>query len=166
MQPIHIIAILVRLFAVWLFINSIERVALLFIPTPVESSFYLLHIAAISELLGSIILWNFPTLISKKLVPLEPNSLTHDKLSLNDWYRLAFVTLGIFLLLQAISDSFYWLTYMHFLKEQNISYVFSEDTPENKASITSTAFEFALAVVFIFSSKHIISLIRSTKVKI
>ncbi len=162
MQPIHIVAIIVRLFAVGLFIFSIERVAMLFIPTPMGSGYFLYYVAAFSGLFGAILLWNFPTLVSRKLVPLEPTSLSHDKLSLNDWYRLAFVVLGMFLLLNAIFDLFYWLSYAIYANKSNIPFEF---TTENKASIVATFFEFALSVIFIFSSKHIISKIRSTKIK-
>ncbi len=165
MQPIHIMAIIVRLFAVGLFIYSIERAALIVVSKPAGAYFYLYYLAVFSGLIASILLWIFPTLISKKIVPLKPKSLSHKELNLNDWYRLAFVTLGMYLLLNAISDLFYWLTYLFYLKQQAMGYSFTVDTPENKASIIASFFEFSLAVIFIFSSGKIISLIRSTKVK-
>lgn len=162
MQPIHIVAIIVRLFAIGLFIFSIERVAMLFLPAPLGAEYFVYYMAAFTGLFGAVILWNFPTLVSKKIIPLEPDSLTHEKLSLKDWYRLSFVILGVFLLLKSISDLFYWLTLSIYSSKSNSLFKF---TAENKASIITTFFELAIAVLLIFSARYLITLIQSTKVK-
>ena len=165
MQPTTIIAIIVRLFAVALFLFSVERAALLFVAEPSDMYSYLYYFAVFSGLFGSILLWVFPALVAKKLVPVSPTNISHSQQSLNNWYQLAFVSIGMYLLLNAISDLFYWSTYLLYIKEQAINYVFTEDTAENKAAMIVSVFELVLAVIFIFGSKRIITLIRTNKVK-
>ena len=155
-------ASLVFVFVVERLCNTIERTAIYFVPGTLDSKYFLYYLATFFGLLISLLLWYFPTIVSKKLVPLEPNSLSYEKLKLNDWYRLTFVVLGIFLLLSAIADLFYWAS-LSFYTEQSVIPV--EFSAENKASIVTTVFEFILALLFIFSSKFIISFLRTTKVK-
>jgi len=163
MQPIHILAIIIRIFAIAIFIKSIEGVSLLFI-LPYESSYLAYHLAAITGVIASLLLWFFPTLVAKKIVPLQTSESSHKELDINDYYHLAFVLLGIYLLFNVFSDIVYWISFTAFTSTLELPYV-EFIKPENKAAMVTTFFEFILALFLILRPRGIIKLFRSHKIK-
>jgi len=160
-KPTHIIAIIIRLFALILFLKSFEGVlALVLLNDPISATGSYLPYYSISFLgfIFSIILWYFPFLVSNKIYSIEHSETSNKKLSLNELYSLGFILLGVFLLFHAVSDTFYWFIYFLIDNTRSINV-------EDKANMITTVLQFIMSLFLIFRFQGFISLIRNHRVK-
>lgn len=163
MQATHIIAIIVRLFAIAIFLKSLESISSYFL-LPYEDKFLVYHIAGVTAIIASFLLWFFPTSIANLIVPFDKSVETsHSKLDLNDLYHLGFVMLSMFLLFNIFSDAVYWLSYTAYAKTMDLPLEYL--TNENKSAIVATALEFILVMFILLRRKSIIAFFRSHKIK-
>ena len=172
MHPIHVVAIIVRVFATGLFLVSIKGAISLFF-----SAKYSLELAenifpyAFPSLIGiflAILLWVFPMFISKKIIPINVKNFSHRALTMNDAYHLGFVLLGSYLLFHVFSDFFYWFTLVS-IESNAFNLSFTQLSIDQKATFITTIFELFIALVFIFhrklNPKTIISSMRTHQLK-
>jgi len=149
----QIIAIIIRLFSISLFVITLNVFAALIslksISIPVSAS------VLFSGFALSILLWKFPQIIAKKILPKE-NELTEVKWNNDSIASTGIVLLGIFFLYRSISDVSYWFIYMLFSIENNASVKIEV---LDKISIYVTIIELALSIYLIFGSRGISNLI-------
>ncbi len=145
---------MVRLFAVGLFIVSIEGAVTLFYfkAIPELEAKLLPYIASIIGIILSLLLWVFPIAISKNIHPINTKKYSHRALSLNELYSLGFVLLGAFLLFNVFSDLIYWFSLL-VLETEAFDISFGDLSIVKKASVVTTLFEFFFAIIFIFNRK-------------
>ncbi len=164
MQATHIIAIIVRLFAIAILLKALSSISTFFM-MPYEPRFLVYHIAGVTSIIASLLLWFFPTSIANLIIPFEKDiDTSHSKLDLNDLYHLGFVILSIYLLFNIFSDVVYWLSYTAYAATMELPYL-DYITNENKAAMMTTALEFILVMFILFRRKSIIAFFRSHKVK-
>ncbi|MEE9326299.1 MAG: hypothetical protein V3U71_03310 [Cocleimonas sp.] len=164
MQATHIIAIIVRLFAIAIFLKSLTSISTFFM-MPYESKFLVYHIAGVTSVIASLLLWFFPTSIAHFIIPFEkPTETSHSKLDLNDLYHLGFIILSIYLLFNVFSDVVYWLSFTAYATTMELPYL-EYISNENKAAMVTTALEFILVMFILLRRKSIIALFRSHKIK-
>ena len=164
MSPIHIIALIARLFAIALFLIAIRDLAaaLLVADDPVTTkSLFPLYSAAIASLIAAAMLWFFPLTVAKKIYPVKLKETSHESLTSDDFYSLGFIILGSFLLFYVLSDAIYWLVLVTLGNREASGYFVLN--LENKAAMITTAFEFLIAMYLILGSSGIVNLIKKVR---
>lgn len=160
MKVYHYIGIAIRLFAIWLFIFSINQLVF-FVENIVygtvqgmEGSIFISGLIYLPWLFGAILLWKFPLTLAKRITPPEadfkPEPITpHAILS------VLISAIALFLLYRSIMDGVYWLTFWNFAQGYSEMGVGVSFNAENKASIVATAIEFFVAALLFFNCKKV-----------
>lgn len=156
MKVHHYVGIGIKLFAIWLFLFSIQNMAFFLenlIYGTVQGMGASLTISSITYLpwlLLSIILWNFPLSIAKKIIPLE-SEINPEGISTGSLLAVLISAISLFFLYNSIMDGVYWVTLINL----NGSGSYAAFNPENKASIFATGVEFIAAALLLFNSRKI-----------
>lgn len=167
MNKEQIVGLAVRLFAVFLVVYtlryamSLVSFATLDPPDYVSSAFIVL--IGLSPILIAIFLWRFPLAVASKLIPQTDASTKPGALDEVEFQVTAFSILGLWVLVSAIPDIFYWVTYVYRIKNIGFGQVRTELTPQNIASITSTIAEFILGVWLLLGSKGLVGMVRKLR---
>ena len=160
MKSQHYLAIIVRLFAIALFVHGLRQcvfVADVFydgIASGIRFPKVFTIATALVPMLFSVLLWFFPLTISKSIVSDEYN---HEVKPLNphSFLTVLIISLGLYFLFYAIVDSIYWVIVYKASQIGDISGVPIGLGNENKANMYSTGLEFILAFGFIAKAKTI-----------
>lgn len=167
MNPTYYFGIIIRLFAIALFIYGVGKAEILLdfsshSEYEVRPSTAFSVVKSILPIFISIILWLFPITIARKVLP--PTNEQVEAISPSSMLTVFLIALGVYSLYYVLSDFAYWITLAHiFVKDEygNISKVL---TNQDKASIFAAIIEFVIAIVFIAKAKTISSkLIRFSK---
>lgn len=165
MKVHHYLAIIVRLFAVFLFLFSLKQTGLLF-----ESALYgIVHgmtvsawvpfLSSIPWFVASAILWIFPLSISKKLVPADASE-SPENISPVAILSILLSAMSVYFLYYAIIDVLYWITYWQVIQQPEYGSLASMSA-EHKANIAATALEMFASLVLLFNSKRVATWLRS-----
>jgi len=160
----QIVGLAVRLFAIFLVVytlryaTSLVSFATLDPPDYVSSAFILLF--GLSPLLIAILLWRSPLTVASKLIPQTDAGTKPKALGEVEAQVIAFSILGLWLLVSAIPDIFYWVTYVYRIKSIGFGGVRTELTPQYIAGIASTIAELVLGAWLLFGSRGLVGLIR------
>lgn len=165
MSKIQIIALIIRLFAIFLFVsiirNDVPRLFLL-LNQPEAGSLYIAYPILFIILTTVAVLWFFPLSIAKKLLPNEDTSSKiyweNDSL-----LSIGFVLMGIFLIYKVISDLTYWFFIMLYSIGNGPQI---ELRATDKISIYVTIVELILSLFLIFGSRGISNLIMKFRGKL
>ena len=158
----HVLALVVRLFAIAIAIQALKTAMnlVVFLKSSESSFTSAAYIGtAISLVLLSIILWKFPVLIARKIANFPPideaeiNSVDSEKL-----LQTGLIILGVYFLYYVISDLIYW-SYFWVTSMRDPSTAV-ELTLEHKSSIATTFIELAVALVLIFGTKRVVQIIQ------
>ncbi|MBL1432499.1 MAG: hypothetical protein COB94_003520 [Gammaproteobacteria bacterium] len=166
MTFVHMIALAVRLFSVFLFLISIRTFSgLSWIVGDADAlaNNWIYVAAAFSTLCMAIILWKFPLTIAGKICPVKHENTSHESLSMDELYTLGFVILGIYLLFYVLSDALYWIIFMVSSNRNTGNYEFI--TIENQASMITTFAEFVIAIFLIFGANGLSKIILKFRYK-
>jgi hypothetical protein len=159
----QLVALLVRLFAVALAINLIQTVGVLLAEYTSwqirEAGFYLIS-PLIAQAVLIVLLWLFPTIVARSLIPPANVDLSHADLLESRAYSVGFVLLGFCLLFYAISDAAYWYGMWVFSELEDLRYVGSVFTYSDKAAMVATGIEVVLALYLVFGAEQLASIFR------
>ena len=165
MQVHQYLAVGFRLLAIVVFIYGLRQLiqffAVVFTDSfaglPASPPFFL-AMAAI-PLIVSAILWLFPTVLAKKVVPPSSDAAVIPEKSYSIFVALI-LTIGVYFLFYASVDLVYWITYAYLLSTTPESYDRTSDILQsNRANTTATVFEFAVALLIILRAKFLANFI-------
>lgn len=155
-----IAATVIRLFSIaWLFV-VIQQLHSLFV-IPVETGDNI--VLAIPLIMLSIQFamcvagWFFPVTIASLLIPRTAMSSTGQQYELKAWLSIGLVVVGFLALSTAVPDMVYWLTLY------NMPSHIYELTPPDQASMITTAVEILFALMLVFGSKGLSTLLSKLK---
>ena len=156
MKAHHYVGIGIKLFAIWLFLCSIQNMTF-FLENIIYGTVQGMAASATKSaliylpwLVMALILWNFPLSIAKKIVPSEAQ-VNPEPISASALLAVLIAAISIYFLYRSIMDGVYWATLLN-LSEGGVYASFS---PENKASIFATFIEFLAAALLLFNSRKI-----------
>ena len=164
MKPEHIIAVLVRLFAIALILVVVrDMIAALWV---VDDSVYLRKYAYIFLFGGavifiSIILLKFPLSVAKRIYPFRLEDEPKHSLNSDDFYHLGFILLGVYLLFYVLSDGVFWIAFTLYSGEEKLYSPLV--SLENKASMITTVVELFIALFLILGAKGITNTIKAIR---
>ena len=153
MKPEHIVAIALRVFAIYLSVSTITGL--------ITSGWF--YIAAGSNMLSSTLvllvtvlslataylLWRFALSIAFKLVRLDGSEyVAFPSIAIEEVQNMAFTVLGVYFLFRAVMGGVYWLVF--FGSVRTTLYTIE---PQQWASIAETIAEFLLASFLVFRAK-------------
>lgn len=114
MTPHQILIVATRLVAILWFFHALGHTAsiLTLVPSPGfdEANLPLVWALAIVELIVCAVLWLFPATIARWLLPGSDTPTAAPAPTLVQWQTMAVITIGIWILSQAIPDAAYWAT--------------------------------------------------------
>jgi hypothetical protein len=156
MKVHHYVGIGIKLFAIWLFLFSIQNMAF-FLENIIygtvqgmEASITISSLTYLPWLVLSIILWNFPLSIAKKIIP-HLSEINPEGISTSSLLTVLISAISLFFLYSSVMDGVYWVTLIN-LSESGSYAAFN---PENKASIFATGVELLAAALLFFNSRRI-----------
>jgi len=164
LKPEQIIAVIVRLFAIVILLTVVrELVAALWV---VNDSVTLRKYGFIFLVSGlvifvSILLWNFPLTIAKRIYPFKLEDEPNHSLNSDDYYQLGFILLGVYLLFYVLSDGVFWIAFTLYSGEEKLYSPLV--SLENKASIVATFAELIIALFLVFGAKGITKAIKAIR---
>ena len=148
MKTHHYLAVVIRLFALILFLYTIKQ--LLFV------TWYKLIFISIG-IIASALLWMFPFTVSKTIVTASMNKEINPTKA-KEFLTLLVIILGFFTLFYAIPDRAVWII-VHKWTFDQIIYVMGLEKISN---IFVTTVELLLSILLITKSKNIVSYLIST----
>ncbi len=156
MKAHHYVGIGIKLFAIWLFLFSIQNMTL-FLENLIygtiqgmAASLTVSSLIYIPWLVVAIILWNFPMSIARKIIPPE-SDVNPKSISANSLLAVLVSAISLYFLYRSIMDGVYWLALLNL----NEGGTYPSLSPDNKASIYATLVEFCVAALLFFNSKKI-----------
>lgn len=156
-----IIAVAVRLFALFLVVTAIRHAAgLTSLGRYEELTTVMVSVTATIVALTfafAAVIWYFPLTIARKLLPSLRDAGTPLSAAGHKLQESALIVLGLWVLASALPDTSYWLTLVVFT-----SGVGSEGytwPPDNKASMVATAVEIAIGFVLILGARGLSNLL-------
>lgn len=155
-MKIHILfAIFIRLFAVFLFLNSLSGFHILF-KTIIEGGYSGQSLSIINTVIYSglpivfaIILWKFPIIISKIIIKEELDKEISFDSKIDFMYPMLLV-LGLYLLFYSARDAIFWSFYLLFDSTDSVMFV-----AENRANMVTTGIEIVVSMLVILNAKKI-----------
>lgn len=163
----QIVGLAVRLFAIFLVVYtlryamSLVSFATLDPPDYVSSAFIVLF--GLAPILIAILLWRFPLTIASILIPQIKAGTKPVALGEVEAQVIAFSILGLWVLVSAIPDIFYWVTYVYRIKSVGFGQVRTELTPQNIAGIVSTIAQFILGVWLLLGSRGLVGMVQKLR---
>ena len=161
MKPNQLIALAVRLFAIWLFLFTVRQLiqmVYVFQTSGVELP-QLIFIGFCLFLLAlTVFMWFSPFTISKGISTIHAESIEQRNWTSDEVYGVGFVLLGTMLLFFAFSDAVYWAFYLTWYDSQAAGT--REMSLEQKGAVFATALELVFAVGLIAGSKGLTKLIH------
>lgn len=157
MKDIHVLAIVVRLFALFLAVNALtngfEMIYSLNQQGSTNFSFlYIVH--PLLTLLLSVYLWFLPMTVAKGIMPYKNDkNINLESISYQHLFTLAITVLGVYFLFDSMVNMFYWM-YL-WITSFNSSQVPIVISPEQKAGAFATVLELLLSVILIVGAKKI-----------
>lgn len=117
MRPIHVAATIVRLFAICLALYSFIMLlnSWMFAVASETPMLSLFSVAVpIAFLIISVVLWNFPVSISRKITGI-PEAIDGEEVSFkhDEFLSICLFTLGVYFLYNIVGDSVYWISLLN-----------------------------------------------------
>jgi len=118
MSPHQIIAVAVRIFAVWLVAYVLHTTGTIFLDSRVTTKeLVVAGTVGVFTLLLAVILWFFPLTMAKKLLT-EPAANTASRATADTWLAMGCALIGIWLLATAIPHIVRDAVYLHLLNSE------------------------------------------------
>ena len=161
MKPIHVVATIVRLFAVCQIIY-VANLAIFTISVGMgnESSQLILLslLMTFAIVLVACFLWFFPISISRKLTGM-PVSKDDEAFTISaiEFTTICFFTLGLYFLYGLIGEGVYWVK---ILNDPSVQEIQSELSPDQLASLWAFGFRATFATFLLFGNQVLVRLFR------
>lgn len=156
-----IVAVAVRLFAVYLLLMCLRLVAggLMSINGEAPDSFAtgVVLVSVAVTLAISALLWFFPLTLARKLLPVMKETPGAARMDPAIAWSLAISIIGLWIFVSALSSSTYWLVI--YLRSQAVGMEYMQFSPGQIASIVETAVELLLGLALMLGSGGLRSLI-------
>ncbi len=158
MNSIYYFGVMVRLFAIALFVYSVGRLEFIanyasYSENSLGPSIVFSLLSSVLPMLIAFILWFFPLTVARKILPTtEDESNTTNAQSL---LTIAVLVIGVYTFYYAIIDSIYWLTIVHVFVRDEFGTISKVLSNQDKANIVVTVIEFVLALVLLARAKTI-----------
>jgi hypothetical protein len=157
MKASNIFAILVRLFAIYLLMKAFHQTILLSNVLSegnlngMDVSLYLMAVYVGSPLIVGLMLWFFPSIVSRSIVKPEiETELT--PIHLEPLIIVLVVAMGLYILIYSLSDLIYNATIIHLESRNDFPGI---DSSEEKASFIATIFEIVAGLFLVFRARFI-----------
>ncbi len=162
MQKEQIVAIAVRLFAIFLVVYAFRHASSMLpltnYPPPQNISYIFIASATLPLLLAALLLWIFPLTIAAKLLPRSRRTESAGALSATEIQAVAFSILGLWVLTTAVPDIFYWITYVYVMKNGGVDN--SAFSPNLSGRIGATVVELVIGIWLLFGARGLTGLLR------
>ena len=164
MKPIHVAATIVRLFSIclalyscililnsWMFYVGSEMAVFSFFSLVVPLAFFII----------SIVLWNFPVSISRKITGI-PQKLDEEDLSFkgDEFLSICLFSLGLYFLYDVIGDTVYWMSYINNYEYDGVQEAIRI---ELKVALWSLAAKSLFTFGLIFGNRQIVKLFNKLR---
>lgn len=163
MNPEHVVAVAVRLFAIGLTVYAVTNTVgstPFYFGGEFESKIFLLVVVVTLLTLGAaFLLWRFPLWIASKLFKYDHfESRASASITGSELQTVAFTVLGIYFLFKAIVAGVYWIFWFSSVRSMGFD-------PDAKAwaSVLMTLVEFVLACFLVFGARGVTELIRKAQ---
>lgn len=160
MTSAQIIGLGVRLFAIWLLVSVVRHVPHMWQTNQslADASSVYVAIALVTGLtfLLAAVLWFFPLTVAKTLIP-SSSKTDYVQLPLEQAQSVGFTLLGLWVLVNAVPDSFYWLFMLY---QASIPETLLNLGPSHRADIVSTVIEVVLGIWLLFGARGLLGLLR------
>jgi hypothetical protein len=156
MKVHHYVGVGIKLFAIWLFLFSVQNMVYLLeniiygTVQGMKASLIKSSLIYVPWLVLAIILWYFPLSSAKKIIPPEAE-VNPEGISASSLLSILISAIALLFLYRSIMDGVYWLTLLNLIENSSYSTI----GPENKASMYATGVEFFAAACLFFNSRKI-----------
>lgn len=162
MNKEQIVGIAARLFSVFLFVYTF-RYASTFLPYLSDTATIKLNKTFILLMMlfpfaASILLWMFPLTIARKLLPKVKPDQPKESLQLQDIEIVASTILGLWVLSDAIPETFKWVTVLYATTHIEHTHFFS--TPYEMGAIVAAVMELIIGLWLTLGSKGVFGFVR------
>lgn len=151
MKPHHYLALIVRLFAICLFIYGIKSIPIFFNLILLDS-FSIVRkefTLVIAIIIISYLLWKFPITISKLIITPEIDQEIKP-MGTQKLLSVLIITLGLFTLYYGVVDTAFWILYHKFMSD-----IPSNDETGNTIAMITTGVELVVSFILIAKAKTI-----------
>ncbi|MCW8880466.1 MAG: hypothetical protein OQK04_20315 [Kangiellaceae bacterium] len=158
MDATYYFGIIVRLFAIILFLFGVEKLQPVFefgiyADSMVGPSLVFSLISALAPILVAMFIWLFPLSVAKKLLP--PTNEQVKAISSQSTLTVLILAIGVYTFYYAVVNSIYWITLAHVFVRDEYGGIVKSLSNQDKAHIFSTIIEFILSLVLIAKAKTI-----------
>ena len=163
MNPEHVVAVAVRLFAIGLSVYAVTGAvgtAPVYFTGKFEPSVFLLVVGAtLLTLVAALLLWRFPLWIASKLFPYDHSrSVGSTSITGGELQTVAFTVLGIYFMFKAVVAAVYWVFWFSSVRSMGF------DPAANQwASVLMTLAELVLACFLVFGARGLTEVIRKVR---
>jgi hypothetical protein len=163
MNPEHVVAVAVRLFAIGLAVYAVTGAvgtAPVYFTSKFESNVFLVVVGAtLLTLVAALLLWRFPLWIASKLFPYDRSrSGGSTSITGGELQTVAFTVLGIYFMFKAVVAVVYWVFLFSYARSMGF------DPDANQwASVLMTLAELVLACFLVFGARGLTELIRKVR---
>lgn len=159
MKVVHVLALLVRLFSIGLFVYALNNTVFLtaMMVNPQDAFKPSLFLMPAVYFLIVILLWFYPHRVIAKLSDVA--KIEGESKALHYTFEIVdalFIVFGLFLAFHVVSDTVYWIV----LSLYDSAEGFNEN---QKAGVTSTVIEAAIAILVIFYRQKIYTVLKFIK---
>ncbi len=161
MNPVHIVALIARVFALLLFFSTAREIfsAIWVIDDPVHTKDLIaLYLTCAASMATSALFWFFPSTIAKRIYAPPEAEVSHKSLQSDELYMLGIILLGFYFIYYAVTDAIYWSSLVFFNSRELIASPIM--TIENKAAMLATAVEFCVSLYLILGARRLTSILR------
>lgn len=167
MKDIHVLAIIVRVFAIFLAVNALISGSDLMVSLSNQNgqsipfSYYMYPIIS---LFVSLVMFIFPMTVAKGIIPYQKiQTLDLASGSYEHLLTTAVIVLGLYFLFDALIDMFYWVyLWIVYFQTSPVEFVVTLD---QKAGTAATVAELFIALFLIFGTRKIVKLLDLNKNK-
>jgi hypothetical protein len=163
MNPEHVVAVAVRLFAIGLTVYVVTGAvgtAPVYFTRKFEPSVFLLVVGGtFLTLVAALLLWRFPLWIASKLLPYDHSrSGGSSSVTGGELQTVAFTVLGIYFMFKAVVAAVYWVFWFSSVRSMGF-----DPAADQWASVLKTLAELVLACFLVFGARGLTGLIRKVR---
>lgn len=160
-----IVAVAVRLFAVFLAVQAIRLIAqAISADSGVTSGDFALGIliTVIFPFMAAVLLWLFPLSIASTLLPIDKNKASLS-INSNPILETGCILIGLWLFASALTDTFYWVVIL--IVTIRSDFEFSDIPTEDIANMIATGVQIFVALYLLLGYRSILNALNSLRSK-
>ncbi len=158
MSQAHLIGVIVRLFAVYLFISTLRSATDMFVENPALELNRWTAIGFSTPLFAALLLWFFNLAIAKRLFYGGAHARTLELTGVVHLEQALFSTAGLWLVCLSLVDCTYWLIFFNLVNSEHWD-AYYINRPEYLASMMASVVQTLLGIFLLFRAKGLVKLI-------